>query len=210
MVFNCNVYGITNIYWNFYLLRKNLIILGIICIGIEIYFVFANGYGFLTHLSTLGTYAFPRVFIYIYIGMLFAKFKNKIDNYTLKQYLILFGLLLILFLIENLIIKILSGTSVSEEVFTTVPTSVMGSLVAMKWQPNVADTTNIRNFSTFLYCAQQWGLVIWSKYMRILNINFPGIRLAEFVFIVASSLLFYFLYEWIRDRTQWKFWSYMV
>ena len=40
----------------FYLLRKNLIILGILCVIIEFYFVCANRYGYLTHWSTLGTY----------------------------------------------------------------------------------------------------------------------------------------------------------
>ena len=71
----------------FYLLRKNLIVLGILCIIIEFYFVCANGYGYLTHWSTLGTYGFPRVMIYIYLGMLFAKVKDKINDYSLKRYL---------------------------------------------------------------------------------------------------------------------------
>lgn len=39
----------------FYLLRKNLIVLGILCVIIEFYFVCTNGYGYLTHWSTLGT-----------------------------------------------------------------------------------------------------------------------------------------------------------
>lgn len=87
----------------FYLLRKNLIVLGILCVIVEVYFVCANGYGYLTHWSTLGTYGFPRVMIYIYIGMLFAKFKDKIDDYSFKRCLGVFGALLGLFLIENFV-----------------------------------------------------------------------------------------------------------
>lgn len=193
-----------------YLLRKNLIILGILCVIIEFYFVCANGYGYLTHWSTLGTYGFPRVMIYIYIGMLFAKFKDKINDYSLKRYFWIFGGLLILFLIENLVIKISGGIINSEEVFTTAPTALAGSLGAIRWQPNISNTINIRNFSTFLYCAQQWGLVIWGKFMHITNIKFLGINLIGFVFIVVSSYIFYLLYKWIKTKTQWKFWSYMV
>ena len=69
----------------FYLLRKNLIILGILCVIIEFYFICANGYGYLTHWSTLGTYGFPRVMIYIYIGMLLAKFKDKIKAVCVSE-----------------------------------------------------------------------------------------------------------------------------
>lgn len=194
----------------FYLLRKNLIILGILCVIIEFYFICANGYGYLTHWSTLGTYGFPRVMIYIYIGMLFAKFKDKINDYSFKRYLWIFGALLVLFLIENFVIKISGGIINSEEVFTTAPTALAGSLVAIRWQPNIGNTINIRNFSTFLYCAQQWGLVIWGKFMHITNIKFLGINLIGFVFIVVSSYIFYLLYKWIKIKTQWKFWSYMV
>lgn len=117
----------------FYLLRKNLIVLGILCIIIEFYFVCANGYGYLTHWSTLGTYGFPRVMIYIYLGMLFAKVKDKINDYSLKRYLWIFGALLFLFLIENLVIKMTGGIINSEEVFTTAPTALAGSLVAIRW-----------------------------------------------------------------------------
>ncbi len=194
----------------YYLLRKNLVVLGTLCIIIEFYFIGANGYGYLTHWSTLGTYGFPRVLIYIYIGMLLAEFKDKINNYSFKQYLRIFGALLVLFLIENFVIKISGGISTSEEVFTTVPTALAGSLVAIKWQLNIPNTVNIRNFSTFLYCAQQWGLELWGKVMCILNINFLGISLVEFIFIVVSSYIFYLLYKWIKNKTQWKFWNYMV
>lgn len=194
----------------FYLLRNNLIVLGILCVIIEFYFVCANGYGYLTHWSTLGTFGFPRVMIYIYIGMLFAKFKDMIDDYSLKRYLWIFGVLLVLFLIENFVIKMSGGIINAEEVFTTAPTALVGSLVAIRWQPSVENTVNIRNFSTFLYCAQQWGLEVWSKSMQALNINFLGINVLEFVFIVVSSYIFYLLYKWIKIKTQWKFWNYMV
>ena len=80
-----------------------------------------------------------------------------------KRYLWRFGALLFLFLIENLVIKMTGGIINSEEVFTTAPTALAGSLVAIRWQPNIGDTINIRNFSTFLYCAQQWGLVVWGE-----------------------------------------------
>ena len=194
----------------FYLLRKNLVVLGILCVIIEFYFVCANGYGYITHWSTLGTYGFPRVMIYIYIGMLFAKFKDKINDYSLERYLWIFGALLVLFLIENFVIKMLGGISTSEEVLTTAPTALAGSLIAIKWQPNVTNTVNIRNFSTFLYCAQQWGLVVWGKFMHVFNINFLGINMAEFVFVVVSSYVFYLLYRWVKVKTRWRLWSYMI
>lgn len=206
LVFNCNVLPI--FIGVFYLLRKNLIVLGILCVIIEFYFICANGYGYLTHWSTLGTYGFPRVMIYIYLGMLFAKVRDKINDYSLKRYLWIFGALLFLFLIENLVIKMTGGIINSEEVFTTAPTALAGSLVAIRWQPNIGDTINIRNFSTFLYCAQQWGLVVWGKFMHVFS--FLGINMAEFVFVVVRSYIFYLLYRWVKAKTQWRFWSYMI
>lgn len=194
----------------FYLLRKNWVILGIFCVLIEIYYIGANGYGFLTHWSTLGTYGFPRVFIYIYIGMLIAKFRNKINEYSFKKCFGCFSSILILFLIENFIIGILGGVFTSEEVVTTAPTALVGSLVAIKWQPNIANTVNARNFSTFLYCAQQWEIVVWRSFIHIFSITFLETNLIEFMFVVISSYIFYLLYRWIRNKTKWKFWTYMV
>lgn len=194
----------------FYLLRKNWVILGIFCALIEIYYIGANGYGFLTHWSTLGTYGFPRVFIYIYIGMLIAKFRNKINEYSFKKCFGCFSSILILFLIENFIIGILGGVFTSEEVVTTAPTALVGSLVAIKWQPNIANTVNARNFSTFLYCAQQWEIVVWRSFIHIFSITFLEMNLIEFMFVVISSYIFYLLYRWIRNKTKWKFWTYMV
>lgn len=194
----------------FYLLKENLIVLGGLCIIIEFYFVGANGYGYLTHWSTMGTYGFPRLLVYIYIGMLIAKFKDKIKDYSFKRCLYLFGTLLILFLVENLIIKLSGGIVNSEEVFTTVPTALIGSLVAFKWKPKILNTTNIRNFSTFLYCSQAWNTKIWNKSIHMVNIKFLGISLIEFVFVVVVSFAFYSLYKWIKNKTQWEFWDYMV
>lgn len=196
----------------FYLLRKNWIILGIICVTIEVYYILANGYAYLTHWSNEGTYAFPRILIYIYLGMIIAKFLNKIINYSFKRYLYLFGVLLILFLAENFIISKLGGVYLNEEVFTTAPTAFVGSILAIKWQPNVGNTVNIRNFSTFLYCAQQWGLNIWNMNISIetLNINLLVLSLIKFFFIVISSFIFYLLYKYVKNKTQWKFWNYMV
>ena len=72
------------------------------------------------------------------------------------------------------------------------------------------NTTNIRNFSTFLYCAQAWGIEVWHKITQVLDINFIGIASVEFVFVVINSYVLYLLYKWIRNKSQWQFWNYMV
>lgn len=142
--------------------------------------------------------------------MLIAKFRNKINEYSFKKCFGCFSSILILFLIENFIIGILGGVFTSEEVVTTAPTALVGSLVAIKWQPNIANTVNARNFSTFLYCAQQWEIVVWRSFIHIFSITFLEMNLIEFMFVVISSYIFYLLYRWIRNKTKWKFWTYMV
>lgn len=190
------------------LVKKNLILLGILCSIIEIYFVGANGYGYITHWSIFGTYAFPRILIYIYLGMLVAKNINKINKISFRSCVFWFGILILLFLFENLIIGKTGGTSISEEVFTTAPTAVMGSIVSVKWQPNISKTINIRNFSTFLYCSQSWGLKIWGEI--IVHINVIAFSIVAFFFVVANSYILYLIYKCIRKKTNWPIFYYMV
>ena len=191
------------------LLKTNLMILGLIVLLIEIYYILANGYGYLTHLSTLGTYAFPRVMVYIFMGLLLVHFKSKINQINIKYIVKISFLLILLFLGENFLIKNMGGAINSEEVFTTVPSSFSMTTLALKWNPNIKHTIQYRNFSTFLYCIQQWLLVIYGKYLPLI-INYKLISVIEFIIIILTSLLIFKMYIFIKEKTHWRFFNYMI
>lgn len=191
------------------LLKNNLILLGLISLIIELYYVLANGYGFLTHLSTLGTYAFPRIIVYIFLGLLLVHFSFWINRININYISIISFALIILFLVENFLIKKYGGISNSEEVFTTVPTSFSITVLSLKWNPNINNTIKYRNFSTFLYCFQEWPLVICGKYLHFTaNYNLTGI--IKFIIIILTTFLFFKLYIIVKEKTKWIFLSYMV
>lgn len=185
----------------------NIYVIAFISVILESYYVAATGYGYLTHLSTLGTYSFPRIFIYIFLGLLIAKYIDRINMHSLKFYLVISVLLLILFLIENYLIKKSGGVSNGEEIITTAPTSLCITLLGLKWNPLIQNFITIRHYSTFLYCAQCWPIALLPY---ILKLNGIINVVVSFIFILISVFLAFELYRLIKVKTKWKFWNYMV
>lgn len=189
------------------MVKGNLFCLAIISLILEVYYISANGYEYLTHLCNIGTYSFPRVFMYIFLGLIITKNIHKLNTHSLKFYLVIAIILLLLFILENYIIFKVSGLSNSEEVITTAPTSFALTCVGLKWNPKIKNTKTIRKYSTFLYCSQAWPLFILP---RIITLSGTIREITFFILIIVLTFIAFRIYEWVQKKTQWKFWSYMV
>lgn len=151
-------------------------------------------------------HGFLRLFIYIFIGYILATNYKKIISKTFQWYCICTGLLVLLFVIENFVIWHFGGSSNSQEVITTVPTSTFVAIFSLKWEPKVK-TMTCRKFSTFLYCSQMWIFFILSKFFLLTSfVN----ELITFILVILISFIGYKIYDWIKNTTEWPFWRYMV
>ena len=186
--------------------KTHFILLGLTLGVIEIYYILANEFGFVTHLPNVGVHGFLRVMMYIYLGYLIALKLPQFEHLSLNTYLSIFILMILLFMVENFVIYKLGGSSNSQEVITTVPTSLSTSLLAIKWQPDFS-RISIRQFGTFVYCMQSYPLFVLAKYIKIDHLIGQGIT---FCLVIGFSLVTYWIYKWIRKETDWKFLEYMV
>ena len=191
--------------------KSNKWVLGIICICLEIYFILVNEFEFIFKISPLLTHTFIRLFIYFFIGYIFSLYFSKVNlNNKYKIRLgILALLMLFLFMLENIIIHYIGGIYTSEEVITTVPTSVLLSLVSFNWNPHISNSIHIRNISTFLYCVQIWPLVIMQRVLEIYHLGNVS-HLILFVTVMIISTMLYLVYAFLRRKGKFKFLKFMV
>lgn len=187
--------------------KGNLVILGIIGLIFETYFILSSEFSFMTHLSNGYKAAFPRVFIYIYVGLLFVKYQNKFLMIKFKNIIICLISLIILFMLENFLVYKMGGLISSDETILTVPTSILLVMFSLKYNPNIKNTVVLRNFSTFLYCDQAWFIFILGHFIRLNSIFNDCI---SFILVIIFSFLVFKIYEYISVNTKWKFWNYMV
>ena len=186
--------------------KTHFVLLGLTLGVIEIYYILANEFGFITHLPNSGVHGFLRVMIYIYLGYLIAVKLPYFEKHSINSYLYIFILMIVLFIIENYVIYKLGGSSNSQEVITSVPTSLSSALLAIKWQPNFSHIS-IRQFGTFLYCMQSYPLFVLAKYIKIDHLT--G-QIITFCLVIGFSLVTYWIYKWIRKETKWSFLGYAV
>lgn len=192
----------------FKLFKGNLFILGIISFFIEIYYIAAFGYGLIKPLSIVGVCAFPKLIIYIFLGLLLAKYNffNTVKN--LRFYTLLSVIFVLLTILENYLMHDI-GLSQGDGIMIA-PTSFLLVLLSLQWEPTVRNTIEIRKFSTFLYCFQAWPLFISSHIQIMLNINSKLSNVFSFSFVIITALVAFELYKWVYLKTNWKFFSYMV
>lgn len=185
-----------------------IVIIGIVTVGIEIYYILSTEFNKWTKLSDIGVYGFLRVLIYIFIGYLISLKFEELMSISLKIYGILLFSMLVLFIVEYLIIEHFGGSPYSQEVITTVPTSTVVALFSLKWQPKF-DRPGIRKFSTFLYCFQWYPLVILG---RLFNLNSVSLKEQVILFlgIILSAEITYLFYEYVCQKMNWKFLNYIV
>lgn len=187
--------------------------LTILSLVIELYYVLANEFSFITHLSVWGTLYFPRILIYILIGFYVVKYKNKIFQIEAKKSGLVFLIFLVLFITENYIIFKLGGSINSEEIFTTVPTSLSMVLFALNWQVKIQKDILIRNFSTFLYCNQIWPIRLINKFLVLIhmgNENNVSVQLILFLGVIVESLVLFLIYLKLRKSKKWIVLNYLV
>lgn len=191
--------------------RENIIPLVVISIFFEIYYILANEFGFITHLPKIGTLYFPRLFIYILIGFFINKYYCQIFKYKSKSIFIIFIVILFIFIIENITVYINGGLINSEEVITTAPTATLFAILGLKINPSFKySTKSIRNFSTFLYCVQNWPRQIIIKLCGI-SLNSMILEKVYFFFaVVTFSLILFVLYKKIKEYSNIKFLKYFV
>lgn len=194
-----------------YIFRKNNYLYGFFCIVVEFYFVLCSGLGFWAHLAPIiNPDSFPRFFIYIFIGFLIAKNLDIIKNLNRKKILILLFILVILFYLENVAIKLLGGWLSNDETILTAPTSLFLVIFSINFMPKISSTTFFRQFSTFLYCFQAWGLAIFDYLNNFMKLGVTTSEISKFVFVIVLAVITFLIYTYIRKKTQWKFWQYMV
>lgn len=189
--------------------KNNLIIVGLICLILEIYYILANEFNFITHFNNFGTYSFPRLLIYIFSGYLIAKYYQKLDAISFKYLICFFILFLSIFLLENFLIYLNGGSINSEEVISLLPTSFVLVLFGLRWNPNLDKYKNsfLRNSSTFLYCFQAWPFFFINK--LVVQESFV-IEFCVFIFVLGSCQLAFLIFNNIKIKTEWKLFSYMV
>ena len=187
---------------------KSIIVLGVISVVSEIYFILSSEFSFLTHLSNNYKACFPRLFIYLYIGLLIAKNYKIFISKSANFYMYWSVGLIILFLLENYIVYKLGGKISNDETILTAPTSIFITGLAFKYNPyKISSTIFVRNLSTFLYCSQVWLLYIVGKFI---SLNSLLGELLTFVLIIMLGTILYWIYLKVYRKTHWVFFKYLV
>lgn len=185
---------------------KSNYIIGIICLLLEIGYICSSGYHFVTNFFMWGILTFLRLFIYLFIGYIISQNLHKINSFPLTTVILITLILVILFLSENFVVYKFSGNLVSEELVTTVPTSIAITILALKINPKWHWTVFARNYSTFLYTSQ----II---YLDILNhLMIPSIINGYFKFFITIILSFitFGIYILILRKFKYRWLYYMV
>lgn len=189
------------------LFKKNKIAIGIILGLLELYFIIINEFNFINHYSPALTHTFLRLLIYFYVGYLFALYKDRL-LFSKQKCLCLFILFAASFYFENILIHFMGGIYTSEEVFTTLPTSIALFLLAVNIFPNISKSIYIRNMSTFIYCIQIWPIEITRKLLSIVHLEHEYIIL--FVIVLFIIAIDYYVYTLLLRKTNCKYLKYLV
>ena len=176
---------------------NNMMFIGIISIGIEILYILNSGYFYITHFHIWGILAFPRIFIYLFIGLVISRNLNLIEQINIYKLIVILIIFMSLFFAENYFIYLHSGNIVSEEVITTVPTSTLVVLLSLKLNLNV-DTLTLREFSIFLYTSQI--LFIFVLQHTIFKNNYVLTNYLEFFIVVLLAYLAMKLCFSLKDK----------
>lgn len=186
---------------------RNNYIIGMICVVLEVAYICSSGYHFATNFFMWGILTFLRLFIYLFIGYIISQNIYRVNQSSLTVVVIFSFVLIILFLFENFIVYKFSDNIASEELITTVPTSTVITVLALKINPEWRWTRFARNYSTFLYTSQ----IIYLSIFHHLAI-FTGIvngYFALFATIILSFITF-LIYAFIRKKLKWHWLYYMV
>lgn len=196
----------------FCLLLKYLrpIMLGILSVAIEFLYILNSGYFFLTKFHIWGILAFPRLFIYLFIGMVISMNLDKMNIFSVKQLLLCDFIFILVFLAENIFIYVNGASLSSEEVFTTVPTSCVIFITSLRINVNLKSTTIWRNFSTFLYTSQYAFIQLINIPLMLGGLSNIIKNYIYFLVIVVCSFIVYLAYFFLKSKTNWKILSFMV
>ena len=186
---------------------KNNYIISLICSLLEGAYICSSGYHFFTNFYMWGILTFLRLFIYLYVGYLISQNFNKISSLNFITVGIVTIIFIILFLSENIIVYKFNGNPMSEELITTVPTSTLIVIFALKFNPQWRCTVLIRNYSTFFYTSQ----VLFLYLIGLVPI-FSGVTSGYFKLLMTIILSFicFRIYIIICKKAKWKFLKYVV
>lgn len=194
-----------------YIFKQNNYLYGLFCTIVEFYFILCSGLGFLAHLNPIiNPDSFPRFFIYIFLGFLLAKNLKVVKQFNKQQILNLLLIFVILFYLENVTIKLLGGGISNDETILTVPTSLIIVIFSILYEPKISSTVYFRQFSTFLYCFQAWGLAIFDYLNGFANFGTTTSEILKFIFVIITAMFAFQIYNFVRAKTQWKYLNYMV
>lgn len=177
------------------------IFLFVFSVVIELMYILSSGYFFITKIKFWGILAFPRVFIYLFMGMYIASKVKHIEQLKSNKIYIITIVVIMLYFLENLIISIYNGNVANTEVFMSVPASCMLMISAMKWFPKLDKAILVRYFSTFLYAGQAWVIFIAQHFVIGRSLFWDYFR---FVLVLLGSFLLFLFYLFINNKFKWK------
>ena len=106
-----------------------------------------------------------------------------------------------IFIIENYLIKLCGGLSNSEEVISTVPTSIILVLFSLKYSPKLKmNALMIRNCSTFIYCAQNYPLQLFIKKCSRFLMSSVIAEVVFFFFVSLTCIILFIVYSGLAKR----------
>ncbi|MGQ7659490.1 acyltransferase family protein [Streptococcus suis] len=187
--------------------RVPLVILSILFICIELYFIVTQGYYMFLPGGTLifSPLTTLRALPYLFLGYILVKQNSKIKNINNKKCRDLMILLLIIFVCENILIdRIFNGISNSEEIFFTLPTALIIFLWSITSRLKFQFASFYRNFSTFLYVIHK---AIISFIVRLTSLEQ---EILIFLFTISVSLILYFIFLQMKRKLNWQWLNYLI
>lgn len=112
-------------------------------------------------------------------------------------------------MLENYLVKVNGGLINSEEVITTVPTSIALVLFSLKYVPTIKmNVIKVRNCSTFIYCTQKYPLQVFLKIMKVFYLNTFLEHIVLFGSVCVVSIFLFLIYYHFNKK--YKFLEYLV
>lgn len=178
---------------------------------IEVYYILSQGYAVITHVPIISPFFFPRVFIYLFIGYIFAVKGPQIRKRFRKINLTLLSFIFIcLFIGENFLIFKLGGWINTEEVFMTAPTAFIITLTSMMSNAKVHHHKEYRTMSTFIYTSQLLAIKISnSLFGKLSHLDFSH-WYYSFPFGMVVIFVMFLVWSYLLRKCHIRFLKYLV
>lgn len=191
-----------------YLLRRvPVVILSLLFISIELYFIFTQGYYMFLPSSILifSPLTTVRALPYLFLGYLLVTKSRNIEQVSNRKYTYTMVALLILFICENIFIQnFLDGISTAEEIFLTMPTALVIFIWSISSSLKFRFALFFRNFSTFLYVIHK-AIISF-----IIRMNIFEQQILIFFLTISVSFILYYIFLQYKKKFNWRWLNYLM